>query len=288
TVQVNQPVTFSTTTTYDPAIVTPVTTTIYTGTVLVVLPATDATQAPITVVATSRGTPQREPFTIPAPPTVPVDQPIAAPTACNNQGLAWADYRNTGGDWTPGYPSFVADTYKLAQPRHQGITDSIGGFSFAQQGTTGTLQIYNGVSIPSNFWVINHQAYIYPGVSGDYTFTSYNADDLVLVWFGPTAYAGWTRSNAILEQVYAFPPQGFSGFPGEPPVSATITLEAGVYYPIRVLAANAQNQAEFHLLITAPDGTEFLGPQTTASPYLVQYSCDGTSAPAFPAFGSQV
>lgn len=104
--------------------------------------------------------------------------------------------------------------YKTITPRHQGVTTSIGGFSFKPIGVTGTLEIYNGVVIPSDYWVINHQAYIYPGVSGDYTFTSYNADDIVLVWIGPTAYAGWTRTNAILEQVYATPPQGFTGYPG--------------------------------------------------------------------------
>jgi hypothetical protein len=108
-----------------------------------------------------------------------------------------------------------------------------------------------------------------------------------LVWVGPLAFTGWTRANAGLEQVYNDPPQGYVGYPGEAPVSFTANLQAGQYYPLRIVYANAQRAAEFHLYVTAPDGTQFLGPNTAGSPYLVRYSCDGVTAPRFPPFGDQ-
>lgn len=119
------------------------------------------------------------------------------------------------------------------------------------------------------------------------TSTRLKADDIVLVWLGPLAFTGWTRANAAIEQVYNDPPQGFTGYPGEPPVSFTVRLVAGQYYPLRIVFAAAQRQSEFHLYVTAPDGSQFLGPDTSGSPYIVQYSCDGTTAPRFPAFGNQ-
>ncbi|USW58810.1 Putative PA14/GLEYA domain-containing protein [Septoria linicola] len=210
------------------------------------------------------------------------------PPKYNNPEPCESDYVTSTSYKTKITKTVTRTPYKLTTPRQQGVTSGIGGFTYTPIGTSGTITIYNGIVIPSDYWVLNHQAYIYPGVTGEYTFTSYNADDIVLLWFDPLAYAGWTRANANLVQVYDTPPQGFTGYPGETPVSFTVRLTAGTYYPIRVMAANGGGQAEFHLLVTAPDGTQFLGPQTAGSPYLVQYSCDGTSAPRFPAIGQQL
>ena len=53
--------------------------------------------------------------------------------------------------------------------------------------------------------------------------------------------------------------------------------------------AQGQLAAVFRMSITALDGIVFLDPSTNGSPYLVQHSCDETSAPpdAQP-FGAEV
>jgi hypothetical protein len=44
----------------------------------------------------------------------------------------------------------------------------------------------------------------------------------------------------------------------------------------------------FQLSVTAPDETVILDSDTPNSPYLVQYSCDGTTAPPYPAFSQEI
>jgi len=67
-----------------------------------------------------------------------------------------------------------------------------------------------------------------------------------------------------------------------------VDLEEGDYYPFRVLYVQAQGYARYFGSITAPDGTTLAGENTNSyTDSIVQFACDG-SAPAFPAFGSEV
>jgi hypothetical protein len=98
-----------------------------------------------------------------------------------------------------------------------------------------------------------------------------------MMWIGDTAYRGWTRGNANVLNYYG------SG--------ATQTyqmdLVEGEHYALRIMFGQAQGGAVFAASITAPDGTVILDSNSSASPYLVQYSCDRTSAPTYAAFGSE-
>jgi hypothetical protein len=67
---------------------------------------------------------------------------------------------------------------------------------------------------------------------------------------------------------------------------APVTLSAAQWLPIRIMWANGGGPGIFSISIMAPDGTELIGPDLTSSPYLVQYSCDGTS-PQYPAWNSE-
>lgn len=64
-------------------------------------------------------------------------------------------------------------------------------------------------------------------------------------------------------------------------------LEQGQYYALRIVYANAQTNAAERMSITAPDGTVILGVDSVANPYVVQYSCDGVTAPPYPPFGQE-
>ena len=98
------------------------------------------------------------------------------------------------------------------------------------------------------------------------------------MWVGAKAKQSWARSNDDLD-VSIGPGQG----------SFTYSLTAGQYLPVRIMFAQGQLAAVFKMSITAPDGTVFLDSSTNGSPYLVQYSCDGTSAPPYAQpFGAEV
>jgi hypothetical protein len=60
----------------------------------------------------------------------------------------------------------------MTTPQYRGLTPSVGGFRYAPT-SQGTITIYNQIVIPSDFWVLNHQGYIYASQTGVYTFTSY-------------------------------------------------------------------------------------------------------------------
>jgi hypothetical protein len=112
-----------------------------------------------------------------------------------------------------------------------------------------------------------------------FTFNFDVPDDAVWMWLGPNAYSGWTRANAdvfVGAAYYGATAQSFS-----------TTLVEGEYVPLRILFAQAQGGMSFYFSITAPDGTVVLDSNTQDSPYLVQYSCDGVTGPAFPAFGAE-
>jgi hypothetical protein len=95
----------------------------------------------------------------------------------------------------------IIKALKTQQPNYQGVIDNIPGYVFPSD-TNGELTIYDGIVIPSDYFALNHQGYIYPDVTGLYTFTSRNADDLTLFWIGTEAYSGWTRSNRDIYQAF--------------------------------------------------------------------------------------
>ena len=108
-------------------------------------------------------------------------------------------------------------------------------------------------------------------------------DDYAWFWIGDTAYDGWTGANA----------QAFVTTLGEdknpPPYGIfEMYLEAGVYYPIRVLYANGPTYTALDLEIDAPDGTRIFGKEMAGSVAMVQRSCTyEDDAPAFPPWGAE-
>lgn len=128
----------------------------------------------------------------------------------------------------------------------------------------------------SDFFTLNQRGYIFAQQTGTYTFTASDIDDIVELWIGDKAYSGWTRQNADLDLAI------FQNY-----VPFSIDLTAGQYYPVRIVFGQAQGAAKFQMAVTAPDSTEFLGPNSQESPYLVSYSCDESTAPRFPSFGAE-
>lgn len=208
-------------------------------------------------------------------PPVPIGPP-AADVSCNNQGFEYAIYNCvnaagapitvSGGAW-PVDPTI----FKTRTPQTTGKTTSFG--------LTDTNTIYGYTPTDPEHVVVDHRGYLFAQQDGVYTFSNPAADDIVLLWLGSLAYSGWTRSNAVLEQQWSGSQQ---------PKTFTATLTKGKYYPMRIFFANGGGPGYFKFRLTAPDGTVILGDGAVATtPFLVQFSCDGTTAPKFPAWGSE-
>lgn len=195
-----------------------------------------------------------------------------------NAGVQWAYYVNP--DQLPNeddgnYESFDPTLLKDIKPVYQNTTTSIGLLSHAEP-----IHIYNSPqTFNSRYLALNHRGYIHAIQGGNYTFTSYMGDEIVLYWLGEHAYSGWTRANAVLEDAAPGPDP-------RPAVTYSAELQQGQYYALRLVYANAQSIAREATNVTAPDGTVILGMNSVPNPYVVQDSCDG-NAPAYPPFGQE-
>lgn len=140
------------------------------------------------------------------------------------------------------------------------------------------LSIYgSSQTFRSAYFTLNHVGYIFAQVTGTYTFTLSNVDDIVFLWHGDKAISGWTRDNADVTAIYSVLPTS----------AGTVDLVQGQYLPFRIVFGNAQGAIKFTVQLAAPDGTVILDSNTQDSKFLVQYSCDGVAAPVFPPFGSE-
>ena len=146
-------------------------------------------------------------------------------------------------------------------------------------GFPNTQNIYAQAPKTPDYVTVNHRGYIFAEQSGEYTFTFPSIDNIALLWVGTTAYYDYTRSNANLEQLYVAA--------GGQPVQYKATFTAGQYYPFRAMFGNGGGPGNFKLSIKGPDGKVILDDTTAVSPAIVQYSCDGVSAPKFPEFGAE-
>lgn len=199
----------------------------------------------------------------------------ATPSACFNQGLQYAYYPNQSGNNVDSVFSNLDPTvYRTVTPYFNGTTSTIGGIT--NSCTNGNITIYNSPPVSCNEFVLDHRGYLFAEQAGNYSINVSSPDDAVIVWLGADAYAGWTKSNANLYEYY-----------NETASTYTVGLAKGSYHPIRIMFVNAELEEAFDMSITAPDGTTILAANTLTSPYFVQQSCDGVTAPAYPAWGHE-
>ncbi|KAF2148002.1 hypothetical protein K461DRAFT_316432 [Myriangium duriaei CBS 260.36] len=197
-----------------------------------------------------------------------------SPPTCNNKGLQWAEWN---------YPNWVVDwrdqpeVVKTETPAFTGVTPYVGGFSFSLQQCTGNVTIYN-TSMPGLFSGLMHRGYIHAPQTGTFTITVPHPDDNVMVWMGDTAYTTWDKTNFVV--------QGTLDNPAS--VTYDFTATAGEYIPIRIFYVQFDYSMSWQgFSISAPDGSTILSSTTDYSDAIVQYSCDGTSAPVFPSWAHE-
>ncbi|KAF3018857.1 hypothetical protein E8E14_007418 [Neopestalotiopsis sp. 37M] len=206
-------------------------------------------------------------------PTTTTATPTATPT-CDNLGVQWAEYRNfvTRANDDRTYSNFLPEVYKGQTPEIPGIYGNVGPISIVSTRSR-LIQIYNNFqAFPSAFFALDHKAYFVAPTTGRYVFSVTNIDDAVFLWLGARAYSGWTRANADAA--------GFSN-QGAGAVRASADITAGQYLPVRLMLAQSEGPVGFNFFVTGPDGTVLVSPDNVNSTYLVQFSCDGVTAPAF-------
>jgi len=144
------------------------------------------------------------------------------------------------GQWA-GYDSFDVEFFKTAPAVQSGTTTEL-GFSNADAGNQ--LSIYGGTRRRTDFITLNHSGYFVPQMTGPYTFTAPNCDDIVILWLGDVANNGqYKRDNAVLLQTFHTSPKSYTPF-----------LTVNQQYPVRVLMGNGQGGAVLDLKITDPTG----------------------------------
>ncbi|KAF5985149.1 conidiospore surface protein [Fusarium coicis] len=204
------------------------------------------------------------------------------PSACNNLGFDWAYYSNPAQNTDTTYSNFVPQSFKQVNPVYVGTTRQIGGLFQPSSGAQSGPIYGSTTDLDLDYFALNHHGFLYSCDAGTYKFDIPYANDAVYLWTGAKAYAGWNSGNADAKALYNQPDHiaGSAHF--------EVDLPAGVYIPIRFVYGQAQYGGGFTFSVTAPNGQVLVSNDITASPYIVQHSCDGVTAPQYPPFGQEI
>ncbi|KAG8668293.1 hypothetical protein FPOAC2_07599 [Fusarium poae] len=235
----------------------------------------ETTSAGTTITLDASTTTAEPSTTTTSPPQCPT------PVPCNNLGFDWGYYSNPAQNTDTTYSNFVPESFKQESLLLDGTSRRIGGLYESQNGVSGP--IYGSRSdVPLNYFALNHHGYLYTCEAGTYKFDIPYANDAVYLWLGAKAYAGWTSGNADAKALYN-QPDHIAGS-----ASFQVNLPASTYIPIRFVYGQAQYGGGFTFKVTDPNGQVLVGDDVDSSLYVVRYSCDGVTAPAYPPFGQEI
>ncbi|CAY69943.1 uncharacterized protein PAS_chr3_1145 [Komagataella phaffii GS115] len=122
-----------------------------------------------------------------------------------------------------------------------------------------TATVYGVQNVNYYNMVLELKGYFKAAVSGDYKLTLSNIDDSSMLFFGKnTAFQCCDTGSIPVDQA----PTDYSLFTIKPSnqvnsevISSTQYLEAGKYYPVRIVFVNALERALFNFKLTIPSGT---------------------------------
>lgn len=209
--------------------------------------------------------------------TSTVTPPCSVPTNCGNSGLQYA-YMTVPVQPSSSSTNIYSGAYDPAAFKSQlssatnGTTPEI--LSFATNVDYTYINVY-GKSVQAQYFLLNHRGYFFAPQTGAYTFTFPMCDDKCFLWVGPDAYAGYDAANA----------DDYVDYRNLSTNTVTKSLTQNTFTPFRLWYTQGNGPANISFTITAPDGTPVAQPGD-AGTYFVQ-SC-GSSAPAYPAWGSEM
>lgn len=210
--------------------------------------------------------PETELIPPPPDPTEDRDVPESCPTPTCGHGIEYALYDNPFvGDTSRTYDSFDPNYFKKTQPVHQQTLNAAIYISDHNNG--------NGFNPLFKNAAAGYRGYLFACKAGRYRFNSPYSDDITLMWFGAKAYDGYTRDNADIVQAY---------YGDNRPKNIYKELDAGTYYPIRVLWGNTGGASDLSLRIYGPDGEDLSGADQSGEYYVTTKACDGSYGPWAP------
>jgi hypothetical protein len=147
--------------------------------------------------------------------------------ASASAALTWL---NDNGYWTSWVQPYIAGLYKTTYSGY--FADNVNFFATATQQAFGanpatsvqTTTISEPGTDDGSSFSCQWLGYFKPTTSETYTFFT-SSDDASYMWIGATAQTGFTTANATVNN---------GGLHGTTEKSGSITLTAGVYYPIRI------------------------------------------------------
>jgi hypothetical protein len=137
---------------------------------------------------------------------------------------------SSNGYWTNWVQPYTAGLFKTTYTGY--FNDNVSFFATATPATVGTnpatsvqtTSIVEGSGDSGSNFSCQWLGYFKPTTTETYTFFT-TSDDASYVWIGATATSGFTTANAVVNN---------GGLHGATEQSGTISLTAGVYYPIRI------------------------------------------------------
>jgi len=155
-----------------------------------------------------------------------VSQTVGQTFATASTAATWL---NSNGYWTSWVP-YTTGLYKTTYSGY--FADDVSFFATAIPATVGTnpatsvqtTSIFEGSGDSGTNFSCQWLGYFKPTTTETYTFYT-ASDDASYVWIGDNAITGFTTTNAIVKN---------GGLHGITEQSGTISLTAGVYYPIRI------------------------------------------------------
>jgi hypothetical protein len=159
-------------------------------------------------------------------------------------GLTYKIYNgtNSAGNGAPNSTSYYSSNPYISIGRCTDTTNYrtiTNGFYVGNQNTTN----FSGTFANPTNCSTELFGYFRPNVTGTWTFYL-NADDGAYLWIGNNALSGYTSSNYTIQALYTT-----SGV-----TSASVSLIAGVYYPIRVQHTQATGGVNLQLSFSSPYG----------------------------------
>lgn len=210
---------------------------------------------------------------IPPPPEPSTEReiPTSCPTPTCAQGIQYALYDNPfRNDLSPTYETFSPTYFKQTAPEYSTTLRSAIYITDDNVNGSGFNPLFANAAA-------GYRGFLFACQAGRYRFKSPYSDDITIMWFGAPAYEGYARDNADIVQAY---------YGDNSPKDIYRDLEAGTYYPIRVLWGNTGGASDLSLRIYGPDGQDVSGADQAGEHYLTTEACDGSYAP-FPPWGEE-
>jgi hypothetical protein len=200
---------------------------------------------------------------LPTATNQPTTQVSCAPTGIEYINRV-APTTTTGLLGLPASATFNPDNYSppTATPysyyNFEGVTDDI-TFGAANPGTSAIVYGHGPYDVTASGTFL--RGYFVPNVTGSYTFSLNQPDDVGYMWIGPTAINGWKSANAVIRGVTVTSASGVY----------TTTLTAGVLTPLRLAFGNAGGAMSYALSVRDPAGVT----RTNSFGWFLQPWCGG-------------